>query len=73
MKLTLRKVQAEKISPAIIKLAKKEILIPITNCINKCISTKSFPDELKVADAIPVFKKKIQTTKQIVDQSVYYL
>ena len=46
------------ISPAIIKLAKKEILIPITNCINKCISIKSFPDELKIADVIPVFKKE---------------
>ena len=33
-------------------------MIPITNCINKCISTKSFLDELKVADVIPVFKKE---------------
>ena len=49
MKLTLRKVQA--------KISKNKILIPITNCINKCISTKSNPDELKVADVIPVFKK----------------
>ena len=49
MKLTLRKVQA--------KISKNKILIPITNCINKCISTKSNPDELKVADVMPVFKK----------------
>ena len=56
--IDIKKSSSGEISPAIIKLAKKEILIPITNCINKCISTKSFPDELKVADFIPVFKKK---------------
>ena len=50
MKLTLKKVQAEKyILP---------LLIPITNCITKCISIKSFPDELKVADVISVFKNE---------------
>ena len=38
-------------------------MIPITNCINKCISTKSLPDELKVADAIPVFKKEDPNNK----------
>ena len=38
-----------------------------------CISTKYFPDELKVADVIPVFKNKIQITKTIIDQSVYNL
>ena len=54
----VKKSSSGEISPAIIKLAKKEILIPITNCINKCILKKSFPDELKVADVIPVFKKE---------------
>ena len=73
MKLTLKKSSSGEISPAIIKLAKKEMLIPITNCINKCISIKSLPDELKVPDVIPVLKKKIQITKQTIDQSVYYL
>ena len=38
-------------------------MIPITNCINKCISIKSFPDELKVADVIPVFKKEDPNNK----------
>ena len=47
--------------------------MPITNCVNKGILTKSFPDVLKVANVIPVFKKKIQITKQIISQSVYYL
>ena len=50
-------------SPAIIKLANKEILIPITNCIIKCISMRSFPDELKVADVIPVFRKEDPNNK----------
>ena len=39
-------------------------MIPITNCINKCISTKSFPDALKVADVIPVFKKEDPNNKR---------
>ena len=52
-----KKSSSGEISPAIIKLAKREILIPITNCINKCISIKYLPDELKVSDVTPVFKK----------------
>ena len=38
-------------------------MIPIANCINKCISIKSFPDELNVADVIPVFKKEDPSNK----------
>ena len=63
MKLILKKSSSGEISPAIIKLAKKEISIPITNCINICISIKSFQDELKVADVIPVFKKEDPNSK----------
>ena len=61
----IKKSSSGEISPpiTIIKLAKKEILIPITNCINKCISIKSFPDELTVADVIPVFKKEDPNNK----------
>ena len=65
MNLTLKKCSSGQISPAIIKLAKKEILITITNCINRCISTKAFPDELKIADVIPVLKKEDQVTKKL--------
>ena len=63
MKLALKKSSSGEISPAIIKLAKKEILIPITNCINKCISIKSFPDESKIVEVIPVFKKEAPNNK----------
>ena len=38
-------------------------MVPITNCINKCISIKYFPDELKVADVITVFKKEDPNNK----------
>ena len=61
--IDIKKNSSGEISPAIIKLAKKEILIPITNCINKCISIKSFPNELKVAYVIPVFKKEDPNNK----------
>ena len=58
-----KKSSVGEIFPTIIKLAKKEILIPITNFINKCISIKSFPDELKVADVIPASKKEDPNNK----------
>ena len=54
----IKKSSSGEISPTIIKLAKKEILIPIINFINKCVSTKSFSNEFKVADVIPVIKKE---------------
>jgi len=38
-------------------MAKHEILLPLTNCINKCITTGTFPTELKLADITPLFKK----------------
>ena len=60
--IDIKKSSSGEISPAIIKLVKKEILIPITNCINKCISIKSFQDELKVAD-VPVVKKEDPNNK----------
>ena len=38
-------------------------MIPITNCINKCVLTKPFPGELKVADVISVFKEEDPNNK----------
>ena len=38
-------------------------MIPIKNCINKCVPTKSFLDELKVANVISVFKKEDPNNK----------
>ena len=45
------------------KIAKEEIAEPIRNCINSSISTGTFPDELKIADIVPVFKKEDQNDK----------
>ena len=47
----------------IIKIAKEEIAESIRNCINSSISTGNFPDELKIPDTIPVFKKEDQNDK----------
>ena len=44
------------------RIAKKNF-INQKNCIDKCILTKSFQDELKVANVIPVFKKRDPNNK----------
>ena len=46
-----------------IKIAKDEIAKPITNCINSSTATDTFPDELKIADIVPVFIKEDQNDK----------
>ena len=46
-----------------IKIAKKEIAKPIRNYINSSISTGTSPDELKIADIVPIFKKEDQNDK----------
>ena len=42
----------------VINIAKQELAEPLRNCINSSISTGISPDELKIADIIPVFKKE---------------
>ena len=46
-----------KIPTKLLKLAKTEILKPLTNSINACIQNQTFPNELKQADVTPIFKK----------------
>ena len=41
----------------IIKMVQEELIVTITNCVNKCISLSTFPDDLKTADVMPVSKK----------------
>ena len=43
----------------IVKLANKQICKERANCINECINQNKFPNELKVADVTPIFKKRI--------------
>ena len=42
----------------IVKLANKQICKHLTNCISECIKQKKFPNELKIADTTPAFKKE---------------
>ena len=41
----------------IVKLANKQICKDLANCINECIKQNKFPNELKIADITPIFKK----------------
>ena len=56
------KSSSEDIPAKIIKIAKEEIAEPLTKYINSSISG-TFPDELKIADIVPVFKKDDQNDK----------
>ena len=51
-----KKSSSGEISQDITKTAKNEMLVSITNCINRCLSINTLSDHLKVA-AVPVFKK----------------
>ena len=42
----------------IVKLAKKQICKDLSNCLNKCIMETKFPNELKIAAIMPIFKKE---------------
>ena len=42
----------------IVKLANKQICEDLPNCINECIKQNKFPNELKIADITPIFKKE---------------
>ena len=44
------------ISPKLLKTIKNELIKPVTLIINQCINTGIFPDKLKVAKVVPVFK-----------------
>ena len=47
----------DNISTKIIKNIKNEIALPITNLVNKMINDGLFPDKLKIAKIIPIYKK----------------
>ena len=46
------------ISIKIVKLANKKICKDLANCINECIKQNKFPNELKITDVTPIFKKE---------------
>ena len=41
----------------IVKLANKKNCKDLANCITECIKQNKFPNELKIADVTPIFKK----------------
>ena len=45
------------ISSKLIKIIEPAIIIPLTLLINQVLNTGIFPDELKIAKVIPIFKK----------------
>ena len=47
----------DEISVKLIKFANNELCKPITVIINQCLETGIFPDKLKIAKVIPLFKK----------------
>ena len=51
-----KKSSSGEISQDIIKIAKNEMLVSITNCINRCLPINTLSDHLKVA-VVPVYKK----------------
>ena len=57
--------------PQIIKIAKEELTFP--NCINKCISSNTFPHEFKIPDIISVYKKQNVLITLIVYQTITLL
>ena len=47
----------------ILKLAVDEYVYALTDCFNEALNSNSFPDELKMADIIPIHKKGPTTDK----------
>jgi len=47
----------DNISNKFLKLIKNEICEPLTLIVNQCFTTGIFPDDLKIAKVIPVYKK----------------
>ena len=53
------------VSVKVIKVAKSEIVKPITKLINKSICNAKFPDNLKEAQVVPLHKKNSQKLETI--------
>ena len=55
---------SDSIPPKLLKASAHYLCDTITFIINKCIIDSSFPDDLKLADVIPLFKKDDMLNKQ---------
>ena len=47
----------------IVKLENKKVRNDLANCINEYIKESKFPNELKIADITPIFKKEDRLDK----------
>ena len=56
----------------IIKMAKEELAVPITNCINSCILSSIFPENLISLTLSQYTKNKMWIIKLTINQLVYY-
>ena len=63
MGLNQKKSTSGPISAKVLKMAAKVICAPLTDCFNAAIFDGVFPDELKLANVVPVFKKGDATSK----------
>ena len=46
------------ISPVLLKHIKHEISKPVTLILNQCLATGIFPDKLKIAKVVPIYKSE---------------
>ena len=63
MSLNQKKSTSGPISAKILKIAANVICVPLTDCFNAALHNGIFPDELKLADVVPVLKKGDTTSK----------
>jgi len=54
----------DKISPKILHMVKDVVIKPITDIVNKLLKQETFPDRLKIARVIPLYKKKDPLDRQ---------
>ncbi len=53
----------DKIPPKVVKLCANELAVGLTELINKALIENIFPDDMKLADLCPMFKKNDDTLK----------
>ncbi|XP_057312173.1 uncharacterized protein LOC130653672 [Hydractinia symbiolongicarpus] len=64
LSLNAKKAVSGPIPTRIIQIVADKICLPLTNCINSCITDGIFPSVLKLSEVIPVFKKGANSRKE---------
>ena len=57
MELNKIKATSRNIPTKTLKMIGRDICVPLTDCINSTILNSVFPDELKLVDVTPLYKK----------------